>query len=75
MWLDRIVTPQEFAHNQKITTTTGLSPFILNYRQQPLIRENCWKTIHNPVAEDFVETMRKAHKEAKEALVTFRPGY
>ena len=57
----------EFAHNQKVTTATGSSPFILNYRQQPLIGENHRKTIRNPAAEDFVETMRKAHKEAKEA--------
>ena len=58
----------KFAHNQKITTATGSSPFILNYGQQPQIRENQKKIIWNPAAEDFVETMRKTHKEAKEAL-------
>ena len=57
----------EFAHNQN-TMTSGYSPFMLNFNQQPNIRGEHHKTIRNESAKEFVEMMQGTFKLAKESL-------
>ena len=58
----------EFAHNQNSTTTSGYSPFMLNYGQQPNIRGEHRKHVRNESAKEFVEMMQGTFKLAKEFL-------
>ena len=57
----------EFAHNQN-TTTSGYSPFTLNFGQQPNIRGEHRKTVRNESAKEFIEMMQGTFKLAKESL-------
>ena len=57
----------EFTHNQN-TTTSGYSPFMLNFGQQPNIRGEHCKTVHNESAKEFVEMMQGTFRLAKESL-------
>ena len=58
----------EFAHNQKTSSTTGYSPFQLNYGQQPSIGIECRREVHNASTQDFVEHMKRTQDEARVAL-------
>ncbi|KAF8549725.1 hypothetical protein OG21DRAFT_1373216, partial [Imleria badia] len=55
-WVEWL-TLAEFAHNQNSTTTSGYSPFMLNFGQQPNIRGEHQKQVHNKLARYFVEMM------------------
>ena len=57
----------EFTHNQN-TTVSRYSPFMLNFGQQPNIRGEHRKTVHNESAKEFVEMMQGTFKLAKESL-------
>ena len=58
----------KFAHNQNSTTTSGYSPFILNYGRQSSIRGEHQKHVRNQLAKEFVEMMQGTFKLAKESL-------
>ena len=58
----------EFAHNQKPTSSSGYSPFMLNFSQQPNIRGEHRKQVRNESAKEFVEMMQGTIKLAKESL-------
>jgi len=58
----------KFAHNQKPTSSSGYSPFMLNFGQQPNIRGEHRKQVQNELAKEFVEMMQGTIKLAKESL-------
>lgn len=49
----------KFVHNQKTLSTTGYSPFQLNYEQQSLISIKQKNQVHSALAQDFVDCMRQ----------------
>ena len=58
----------EFSYNDKIQTSTGYSPFYLNYRQHPQkSTEPRWE-VETEAADVFVRRMKKIREEAVAAL-------
>ena len=57
----------EFAHNSQMTSATGVSPFLLNYRQQPII-PNKQVEVRNESASTFITKMKSHHQAAHQAL-------
>ena len=57
----------EFAHNSQTTSATSVLPFLLNYRQQPII-PNKKVEIQNKSASTFVTKMKLHHQAAHQAL-------
>jgi len=66
-WLDWLRTA-EFAYNNKIHTTTKVSLFKVNYRQNPRMGFEGRRKGKYKAAGKFVEKMRKIQEEAKVAL-------
>jgi len=66
-WLDWLRTA-EFAYNNKIHTTTKVSLFKVNYRQNPRMGFEGRRKGKYKAAGKFVEKMRKIQEEAKAAL-------
>jgi len=66
-WLDWLGMA-EFTYNNKIHITTKISPFKVNYDQDPRMGFEGRRKGKYEVAEKFVEKMRKIQKEAKAAL-------
>jgi len=58
----------EFTHNQKPISSSGYSPFMLNFSQQLNIWGEHWKQVWNESAKEFVEMMQGTIKLAKESL-------
>ena len=58
----------EFAHNQTSSSTTTLSPFLLNYRQQPQSGFSQKGKERNLVASEFIEEMKTTQQIMKSTL-------
>ena len=59
----------EFAFNNKVHTTTKMSPFQANYGREPRMGFDIRKKRKNERAEEFVREMKERHEEARAALV------
>ena len=57
----------KFAHNSQTTSATGISPFLLNYGQQP-ISPNKQVEARNESASTFISKMKSHHQAACQAL-------
>ena len=57
----------KFTHNSQTTSTTSVSPFLLNYRQQPII-PNKQVEVWNESASMFISKMKSHHQAACQAL-------
>ena len=66
-WLDWLGTA-ESTYNNKIHTTTKISPFKVNYSQDPRMGFKGRRKGKYEAAGKFVEKMRKIQEEAKAAL-------
>ena len=58
----------EFVVNNKTHTTTKMSPFIANYGKEVRMEGDIRKKGKVESATEFVERMKKVHKEAETAL-------
>ena len=58
----------EFAVNNKVYTTTKMSPFMANYGRELRMGGNIRKKRKVESAAEFVERMKKVHEEAGVAL-------
>ena len=58
----------EFAVNNKVYTTTKMSPFIANYSRELRIGGDIRKKGKVESTAEFVERMKKVHEEAGVAL-------
>jgi len=54
--------------NNKIHSTTKVSPFIANYGREVRMRRDIWKKGKMEKAMEFVERMKKVQEEAGAAL-------
>ena len=66
-WLEWLVLA-EFAVNNKVYTATKVSPFMVNYRKEVRIGGDIRKKGKVGSAIEFIERMKKVHKEAEAAL-------
>jgi len=66
-WPDWLGTA-EFAYNNKIHTTTKISPFRVNYGQDPRMGFEGRRKGKYEVAEKFIKKMKKIQEEVKAAL-------
>ena len=66
-WPDWLGTA-EFAYNNKIHAATKMSPFKVNYGQDPRMGFKGRKKGKYKVVRKFVEKMRKIQEKAKAAL-------
>ena len=62
-WLEWLALA-EFVVNNKAHTATKVSPFIANYRRKLRIRRDIRKRRKVEKVIEFVERMKKVHKEA-----------
>ena len=58
----------EFAVNNKIHIATKVSPFMINYRRELRMGGDIRKKGKVESVTEFVERMKKVHKEAEAAL-------
>ena len=65
-WLEWLALAK-FAHNSQTTSATGVSPFLLNYGQQPII-SNKQVEVQNESASAFVSKMKLHHQAACQVL-------
>lgn len=66
-WAEWIPMAQ-FSYNDKIHTSTGYSPFFLNYGQHPWKGAEPRVAVKSQPAVDFVEQMKKIREDAEAAL-------
>jgi hypothetical protein len=66
-WVD-LLPMAEFAYNNSVTSTTGLSPFYANYGYHPIASNPTATTACNPASEAYGHWMHTVHKSAKSAL-------
>lgn len=58
----------EFSYNDKVNSSTGHSPFFVNYGRHPYKGTNPRREVKSQGAVDFAKTMKKIHEEAAAAL-------
>jgi len=58
----------EFSYNDKVQTSTGFSPFFLNFGQHPWKSTEPRRKVETEVADVFEKQMRKIREEAAAAL-------
>lgn len=58
----------EFSYNNKVNKSTGFSPFMIVFGQDPEIGTNSRRTVRNESAKEFVEFITKVREETKAAL-------
>ena len=66
-WLEWLATA-EFAINNKVYTTTKVSPFMANYEKEMRMGGDIRKKGKVESATEFVERMKKVHEEAEAVL-------
>ena len=66
-WLDQLETV-EFAYNNKVYSSTKMSPFKVNYRQDPRMGFEMRRKGKYKGAEKFVIKMKEVQEEAKAVL-------
>src|SRR6266436_751726 len=62
------ITCAEFAYNNKIHTSTQISPFFANYGYHPRMGIEPRRAGKSKPAKEFAERMKKIHEEAQAAL-------
>ena len=73
---DLYLAPAEFAYNNAKQSSTGFTPFLLNYGRHPrtpaavIFRPRGGAASSVPAAEDFVELMDNLRKRATEAITS-----
>ena len=65
-WAEWLVLTK-FVHNFQTTSATGVSLFLLNYEQQPII-PNKQVEVQNESTSAFVSKMKSHHQAAPQAL-------
>ena len=65
-WMEWLALAK-FAHNSQTTSATGVSPFLLNYGQQPIIPNKQVK-VQNESASAFISRMKSSHQAACQVL-------
>ena len=58
----------EFSYNDKVQTSTGHSPFFVNYSHHPFKGSNLHTEIQSESAQQFGECMSKIQKEVEASL-------
>ena len=66
-WVDWL-SLATFSYNDKEQTSTGHSPFFLNYGRHPNKGLEPRREVKSQVAQDFADTLAKAREEAQVAL-------
>jgi hypothetical protein len=58
----------EFSYNDKVQSSTGFSPFFVNYGRHPYKGTNPRRQVKSQSAMEFANQMKKLHEETKVAL-------
>jgi transposase InsO family protein len=58
----------EFSYNNKVQSSTGFSPFFVNYGRHPYKGTNPRWQVKSQSAMEFADQMKKVHEETKAAL-------
>jgi hypothetical protein len=66
-WADWLACA-EFSYNDKIQTSTGFSPFFVNYGRHPYKGTNTRKEVKSQSAIEFSQEMSKIWEETESAL-------
>jgi hypothetical protein len=66
-WVD-LLPMAEFAYNNSVTGTTGLSPFYANYGYYPIASNPMATAVRNPASKAYAHWMHTIHESAKLAL-------
>jgi hypothetical protein len=66
-WVD-LLPMAEFAYNNSVTSTTGLSPFYANYGYHPIASNPMATATCNPASKAYAYWMHTIYESAKSAL-------
>jgi hypothetical protein len=66
-WVD-LLPMAEFAYNNSVTSTTGLSLFYMDYGYHPIASNPMATAVCNPASKAYAHWMHTVYKSAKSAL-------
>lgn len=73
-WVD-LAPLAEFAYNNSVHRSTGMSPFFLNYGHHPRFGPSASMFAPNPTANELVTTLQRAHDLAREQIKKAQAQY